>query len=306
MRFFEYLSRISGPLRLRNFHRHTTSLGLPEFRPPMPVSPVLSFLAAPIHHLGEWVGHVYLAEKEAGREFTSEDEDTLVISNARRYRDEQRVRNDLETLIHTSPVGVVVFDARTGDVVSLNREARRIGGDLHKEGPTVEQLLEVLTFQRASSSLDPAEILQFYRIINEQADHIRDLISDLLDVARIEAGTLSVAPEPSEVAGLVDQARNTFLSGGGRNNIHIDLPPDLLWVMADRRRIVQVLSNLLSNAVRYSPEWSTIRVTASQEHFHVAVSIADEGRSVPAERLPHRFRKFSRLDGEDGGRNFGG
>ena len=76
--------------------------------------------------------------------------------------------------------------------------------------------------------------------------------------------------------------------------------------MADRRRIVQVLSNLLSNAVRYSPEWSTIRVTASQEHFHVAVSIADEGRSVPAERLPHRFRKFSRLDGEDGGRDFGG
>ena len=67
----------------------------------------------------------------------------------------------------------------------------------------------------ASPALDPAEMREFFRIIDEQADHMRGLISDLLDAGRIDTGTLSVAPEPSEVAGLADQARNTFLSGGG-------------------------------------------------------------------------------------------
>ena len=79
----------------------------------------------------------------------------------------------------------------------------------------------------ASPALDPAEMREFFRIIDEQADHMRGLISDLLDARRIDTGTLSVAPEPSEVAGPVDQARNTFLSGGGRPTVVIDVPPDM-------------------------------------------------------------------------------
>ena len=73
----------------------------------------------------------------------------------------------------------------------------------------------------ASPAPDLAEVLQFFRIIGEQADHMRVLISDLLDVGRIEAGSLSVTTEPADVADLVDQARNTFLSGGGPPH-----PPD--------------------------------------------------------------------------------
>ena len=128
---------------------------------------------------------------------------------------------------------------------------------------------------------------------------MRDLISDLLDVTRIETGSLSITPEPTDVASLVDEARNTFLSGGGRSTIEIDLPPDLPWVMADRRRIVQVLNNLLSNAARYSQESSAIRLTAVREDFYVGICVADEGRGVTADLLPHLFRKFSRIDSEN-------
>ena len=411
--FFAYLSRLPEPLRLSDFSGHTTAAGLPEIDPPL--GPVGNFLGAPIRHRGEHVGNLYLSDKEGGREFAREDEETLVmfasqaalvIANARRHREEQRARADLETLIITAPVGVVVFDARTGVPVSFNREARRVVGNLRMAGGSEEQLLNVLTFRRAdgraisleefplaqalstgetvraeeivmqvpdgrsvttivnvtpiyseegkvesvvvtlqdmtpleemkrlraeflgvvshhlltplttiegsattllddASSLDAAEMRQFHRIIVEQSDNMRYLISDLLDVARIETGTLPVAPEPSDDAVLVDEARNTFVSGWGRNDLHIDLPPDLPMVMADRRRIVQVLSNLLSNASRHSPESSPIWVSAVREGIHVEVSVADDGGGVEAERLPHLFRRFSRLAGEDGRRELG-
>ena len=153
--FFEYLSRITGPLRVGDFAGHTRSLGLPEFHPPVTVS---SFLAAPVRHRGESVGNIYVAKGEPGQEFSPEDEETLVmfaaqaamvIANARRYRDEQRARTDLETLINTSPVGVVVFDARTGAPVSINREAMRMVDGLRKPDQSPEELIQVVAVRRA-------------------------------------------------------------------------------------------------------------------------------------------------------------
>jgi DNA-binding response OmpR family regulator/signal transduction histidine kinase len=311
-----------------------------------------------------------------------------------------RARNDLETLINSSPVGVVVFDAKAGIPVLLNREAERIANILKIPGRSPEDHFDAVVCRRAdgresslgefplaqvlrtgetvrleeivlqvpggrslkallnatpvcsqegmveslvvtlqdmtpleeqerlraefmgmvshelqtpltsirgaaytlldeASSLDPAEMRQFHRIISDQADQMRSLIRNLLDVTRIETGTLSVAPEPSDTATLVEEARIMFMSSGRMNRIHIDVAPDLPQVMTDRRRIVQVLSNLLSNAVRYSNELSTITVGAALKQFQIVVSVADEGRGIPAERLPLLFRKFSRVDGAD-------
>ena len=412
--FFAYLSGLSEPLRLADFSAHTTALGLPEIGPPL--GPVGSFLGAPIRLRGVRAGNLYLSDKEGGGEFTQDDEETLAmfasqaamaIANARRHREEQRARAYLETLIDTTPVGVVVFNAGTGVPVSLNREGRRLVDGLTNPGQTAEQLLDVLTFRRAdgreislrefplaealstgetvraeeivisvpdgrsvsvllnatairseegqvesvvvtlqdmtaleeldrlraeflgmvshelrapltsikgsaatvlgsSADLDPAVVRQFFRIIEDQADHMHDLVADLLDVARIETGTLPVTPEPAEVAVLVDRARSTFTSAGGRNNLAIDIPPDLPLVMADRRRIVQVVGNLLSNAAKHSSESSVITVTVVREDVHVAVSVADEGRGIPSERLPYLFRKFTQTDGDDLGSGVAG
>ena len=121
----------------------------------------------------------------------------------------------------------------------------------------------------------------------------------------IETGTLTVTPAPVEVTRLVEDARNTFIATGGRQNIRIDFPPDLPPVLADRRRIVQVVNNLLVNASRHSHEGSTVRIEAWRDGLHVAVSVADNGRGLTAERLPHLFAKFSRPDGPDRGRDLG-
>ena len=406
VRFFDYVGSTQEPLRLRDFPSHARTLGLPEFPPDL-----MSFLTAPIRHQGEHLGTIYLDEKED--EYTQEDEETLVmfasqaamvIANARRYREEQRARNDLETLINTSPVGVAVFDARTGAPVSFNHEAVRIVESLRDPDQSSEQLLEVLSYRRADgrkispfdiakeliegdtvraeeivievpdgrsvttlvnatpirsgngevescvvtlqdmtaleelerlraeflamvshelrtpltsvkgsittlldppSPLNPAEMRQFHQIINAQVDRMHVLISDLLDVARIETGTLAVLPEPTDVAILISEARNGFRSGGGKHDIEIDLAPDLPWVMADRLRMAQVLGNLLINAARHSSESSIIRVTAVGEGVHVAVSVSDQGRGIPAESLPHLFRKFSRIESQEQGGDTG-
>ena len=408
-RLYEHLGSISRPLRTPDLFGYLRSADLPAFPPPLAAGPVVSFLASPVLHWGERVGNIYLADKEHGLEFAREDEETLVmfasqaalvIANARRHREERRARADLETLIDTSPVGVAVFDAATGEPNSFNREAGRIVDSLRDPDQTPEDLLNLLTFRRAdgrevslrefpvvealgsgetlraeevvisvpdgrsvtvllnatpilsdeggvesmvvtiqdmaevkelqrmraeflamvshglrvplaaikgsastvmdsSADLDPAVVRQFLRIIEDQADHMHALVADLLDVARIETGTLPVNPEPAEVAVLVDRARSGFANAGGKNNLVIDVDPSLPLVMADRRRIVQVLGNLLSNAARHSPGSSAIRVGAVRDGVHVAFSVADEGRGIPAERLPDLFGKFSRAQSEE-------
>ena len=403
-KFFEHLRQLPGPVRLDDLSAYIHSLGYSSV-----VMPATTMLGTQMRHRGVHVGGFYLGAKEGGRQFTSEDEELLVlfasqaaaaVVNARKHRDERRARGDLEALIDTSPVGVVVFDAKSGEVVSINREAKRIVKNLRVPGRSTEQLLEIVTCRRADGqeiafaefplaefmssattvraeelvlsvpggrsvttlvnattvpaedgtvesvvvtlqdmapieelermraeflgivshelraplisikgsttvlrarpTPDPKETRQIIRIIDQQADHMRSLINDLLDAGHIETGTLSVSPEPSEVASLVDRARNTFLSGGGRHDVLIDLPLDLPRVMADRQRIVQVMNNLLSNAARYSSESSPIRIAAAHEGVHVAISISDEGRGVPPDLLPHLFRKHVRV-GEDRG-----
>ena len=153
----------------------------------------------------------------------------------------------------------------------------------------------------ASTTVDTAELLQFFRIIDEQAGRMRRLINDLLDVTRIDAGTLTISPQPVAVAALAEESRNAFLRGGARNDVGVDLPPDLPRVNADGQRILQVLNNLLSNASRNSPEQSAIRVSASVEDVYVAVSISDEGRGINAQQLPLLFERSSLTDRESRG-----
>ena len=134
---------------------------------------------------------------------------------------------------------------------------------------------------------------------------MRGLIADLLDQGRIETGTLSVSPEPAELAGLVDQARSTLLSSGSGHVLDIDLPENLPRVMADPGRIVQVLNNLLSNAARHSPRSSPIRDrAAARDGLHVAISVSDRGpgraAGPAAAPVPQARRRGRRRGGSAG------
>ena len=209
----------------------------------------------------------------------------------------------VRTLINATPIpaegggigSVVVTLQDLAPLEELERlRAEFLGLVSHElRAPLTSILGSAATLLEESADLDPAEMHEFHRIIHEQAGHMRGLIGALLDAGRIEAGTLSVSPEPSEVAALVDRARNTFLSGGGRHTVLIDLPPDLPPVIADRRRIVQVLNNLIANAASHSPDSFPIQISAEHNGVHVSISVSDEGRGIAPGQLPHLFRKYA-------------
>ena len=151
---FLHYSSLPGTLIVDNYSEYAESQGL---NGQLPI-PVWSGFAAPIRHHGTTVGTLYLAHDQEGRQFSREDEEIIImfasqaamaIVNARRYRDEQRARADLETLINTSPVGVAVFDARTGDLVSCNREVSRMVDSLRTPENPSERLLESMSVRRA-------------------------------------------------------------------------------------------------------------------------------------------------------------
>ena len=167
-------------------------------------------------------------------------------------------------------------------------------------GPLVAIKGSAAAVLRASSLLDPAEVRQFFGIVDAQADRLLDLIGDLLDAARVEAGRLAVSPEPTEASLLLERAAGAFRGGGGRENLLVDLAADLPRVLADRGRVAQVLGRLLENAARHSPESSVIRVSAEREGMHVAFSVADQGVGIAPERLPGLFGRFSGGESDEG------
>ena len=151
----------------------------------------------------------------------------------------------------------------------------------------------------SSVPFDAAESRQFFRMIERDADRMRNLISGLLDMTRIEAGAFSVAPEPLDLICPLDDARSAFLRGDARNPIEMELAPDMPSVSADRQRVAQTLNNLLSNASRHSDDSSPIRISVepSEDRLFAAISVADAGMGIAADRLPHVFRKFSGVEG---------
>ena len=251
--------------------------------------------------LREWP----LAEALSAGETVRAEEIVLSVSDGR----------SVSALLNATPIraeegGIESFVVTLQDMTPLKElermRAEFLGMVSHElRTPLTSIRGSATTMQEASDDLDAAELRQFLRIIVDQADNMRELIEDLLDVARIDMGALSVTPEPVGVVSLVERARNTFLTGGSRASLDFDISHDLPPVMADRRRIAQVIGNLLSNAARHSPESSAIRVSAALEGAHVVVSVTDEGRGIPAERLPLLFRDFSMGASEERARGRG-
>jgi signal transduction histidine kinase len=160
---------------------------------------------------------------------------------------------------------------------------------------SVQGFAELLMLER--DSLTPRQV-ETVEIILDNCRHLVRLLNDLLDLARSDAGRLSVRLRPTELTPLIEDVVRTMRAQteGAGQSLTQRLEPDLPVIEAEADRVRQVLVNLITNAHEYSPEGAAITVTAHGYGAGVEVAVNDNGPGIPESQLEHIFERFTRGD----------
>jgi len=160
---------------------------------------------------------------------------------------------------------------------------------------SVQGFAELLMLERDSLTPRQAETVE---VILDNCRHLVRLLNDLLDLARSDAGRLSIQPRPTEVAPLVEDVVRTMRAQteAAGQQLREDVPPGLPPIEVEPDRIRQILVNLLTNAHEYTPEGASIGVAARALGAEVEISVSDNGPGIPEEQLQRIFDRFTRGD----------
>ncbi len=150
------------------------------------------------------------------------------------------------------------------------------------------------TLLREDTDWDDATIAEFLKIIDEEADRLRELIDNLLDSSRLETGILAMTIEPTRLSTLVRDTVSRAQSLYPKMELELVLEDPLPTIPMDATRVAQVLDNLLSNAHKYAPD-APVTIRSSLDGGEVRVDVQDQGSGIPSEHIPHLFERFYRV-----------
>jgi signal transduction histidine kinase len=142
--------------------------------------------------------------------------------------------------------------------------------------------------------LDAEQVVNISSRTRDAGRRLARLIGDLFDLAQADRGSLRVSLYPTSVERVLEQA--SFEARSTKHELQVLCDPDLPPVLADRDRLNQVVLNLVSNAERYSPEGTTVRVVARHEEGEVAITVEDEGIGISPEMRSRIFERFFRAE----------
>lgn len=141
---------------------------------------------------------------------------------------------------------------------------------------------------------------EYYDIIQASADRLGRMIDNILNISRIEAGTVRINKEPVPISMIVKEAVDVARPQAEKKKITLteDLTPVVYRVLADRDLMSQAVLNLLSNAIKYTPEGGKVqvRMTPQEENRVIRIEVSDTGVGIPKEDLPRMFTKFFRVE----------
>jgi PAS domain S-box-containing protein len=142
------------------------------------------------------------------------------------------------------------------------------------------------------------EVREYLEIVYNNAERLVALVNDLLDISRIESGRIRLKREPVDLRQVVDAVTATMQQKLQEKNqtLTVDIAPDAAEVMGDRDKLVQVLTNYVSNAYKYSPEGASIRIEITRQDDHARVAVIDNGFGISQEAQEQLFTKFYRVD----------
>jgi signal transduction histidine kinase len=149
------------------------------------------------------------------------------------------------------------------------------------------------TLRRGDAKWDKKTISDSLAVIEEEADRLSKMVDDLLDASRLQAGGLSLNQADVALPSLASRVSERFASQSSRHRIAADFPKNFPVILGDENRLEQVLSNLVSNALKYAPE-GEIRISGSVRPEQVIVCVSDEGPGIEAKDIPHIFDRFYR------------
>ena len=150
------------------------------------------------------------------------------------------------------------------------------------------------TLLRQDTTWDEETRREFLTIIDEEADRLRELIDNLMDSSRLQAGTLRINFQPLRLETLL---RDIALRVGARNEnmvIHLNLGVTGLQIQGDPTRLAQVFENLLTNAAKDAPD-SPVTISVDTDGDRARIAVKDQGPGIPADHLPHLFKRFYRV-----------
>jgi signal transduction histidine kinase len=263
-------------IRLSDVTRHPLFRGLPKGHPPLG-----SFIGVPIVRNGRNVANLFLARDPGQPPFSAQDvraADLLAgyvavaIENAELYDRALAARRAREDLLATvshdlkNPLNAIKLSTRT--------LAGRVEGEKAKESVAR---------------------------IDRGVERMSRLIGDLLDAAKIEAGALRAAPQPEDASALIESAVEMFrvIAAEKRIRLIVTPSPGAGLVSCERNLILRVFANLLGNAIKFSPDGSSIAIAAEARAGQVLFSVADAGPGIPAEQVVHAFERYWQQEGSD-------
>jgi signal transduction histidine kinase len=194
-----------------------------------------------------------------------------------------RAQREAMSLAPASPPGAQV---RSEALATLSHELRTPLAAI--KGYATALLLEEVAWA-------PADQREFLTLIDRETDTVQAMLSEVLDSARIDAGHLGLEPEPVRLAPLARAVADDVQRETARHRLVVDFPPDFPLLVADARRLRQVLRNLLDNAVKYSPDGGLIVLRGEARPGDVVLSVADQGVGIAPEDLILLFNKYFRV-----------
>lgn len=205
------------------------------------------------------------------------------------YRQRQEILSHRDEL-KAYAAALSAADRRKNDFIAM------LGHELRNPVMAFRAGLQLLERQK-----DPEKSAQIHARMEVQAHHLSRLIEDLLDVARIDQGKISLQRERVTVQSIIDSAVDTSRPkiDAGRHDLTVDVPGSPIWLDGDFTRLSQVVSNLLTNAAKYTPSEGRIEVSANRVEDRVRIDVADNGVGVPQDMQVRVFDLFTQSKGPD-------
>jgi signal transduction histidine kinase len=208
---------------------------------------------------------------------------------------------------HTGPVrdakGALIGRIIVLREITKEREVARLKSELvatvsHELRTPLASVLGFAELLRYTK-VDHETSQRYLGIIDNEAKRLTALVDDFLDLEKIEAGRFELALESFDLGLLLQRQVEFFGLQSAAHRLAFDRPDEPLALLADRNRIGQVIANLISNAIKYSPRGGVVTVAAVARDDTIAVSVTDSGIGIPPSQQANLFTRFFRVDSSD-------